>query len=193
GIGAMAMSGREHRGTLFSSDARAATMEDLQFSLGEGPCLDAYHGQRPVLVAELAEDRGWPAFTPAATDAGVAAIFAFPLQLRSARVGALNFYRDRPGALQGDDVLGAVALSEVAVRLGPASGADSPPGWLPGGLEEATHERRGVHQATGMVSVQLGLGTQEALAILRAHAWAEGRSLGEVADDVVARRLRFDP
>ncbi|MFD0630267.1 ANTAR domain-containing protein [Catenulispora yoronensis] len=52
--------------------------------------------------------------------------------------------------------------------------------------------RAEVHQATGMISVQLGVSLAEALVRLRAHAWAADRLLADVAADVVARRLRFD-
>jgi AmiR/NasT family two-component response regulator len=108
-------------------------------------------------------------------------------------LGAFDFYRDRPGPLASDDVAGALALAEAATRLVLDIVADSPPGWLPKALEHATQERSPVHEATGMVSVQLQVGIEEALAILRAHAWASGRPLVGVAADVVARRLRFDP
>jgi hypothetical protein len=192
GMGAMVMSGGQHRGTLFASDSLAHTMEQLQFSLGEGPCLDAYNERRPVLVAELSGERSWPAFTPAAIDAGLGAIFAFPLQAFEARVGAFDFYRDEPGTLGADDVETALTLAEVGTRLVLDVVAERPPGWLPPPLERMMEDRRRVHQATGMVAVQLEVDVDEALACLRAHAWSQGRPLGEVAADVVARRIRFD-
>ncbi|HWC38099.1 MAG TPA: GAF and ANTAR domain-containing protein [Acidimicrobiales bacterium] len=192
GMGAMVMSGGQHRGTLFSSDARAHTMEQLQFSLGEGPCLDAYNKQRPVLVAALRAERSWPAFTPAAIDAGLGAIFAFPLQAFEARVGAFDFYREEPGSLGEDDVETALTLAEAGTRLVLDVVAERPPGWLPAPLERMMDSRRRVHQATGMVAVQLEVDVDEALACLRAHAWSQGRPLGEVAADVVARRISFD-
>jgi hypothetical protein len=51
--------------------------------------------------------------------------------------------------------------------------------------------RAQVHQAAGMISVQLGVSLAEALVRLRARAFAEDRLIAEVAADVVARRLRF--
>jgi hypothetical protein len=192
GMGAMVMSGGQHGGTLFSSDSRAHTMEQLQFSLGEGPCLDSYNEQRPVLVSELSGDRSWPAFTPAAIDAGLGAIFAFPLQAFEARVGAFDFYRDQPGPLEEDEVEAGLRLAEVGTRLVLDVVAERPPGWLPPPLERMMQDRRRVHQATGMVAVQLEVDVDEALACMRAHAWSQGRPLGEVAADVVARRITFD-
>lgn len=192
GMGAMVMSGGQHGGTLFSSDARAHTMEQLQFSLGEGPCLDAYNEQRPVLVSELRDQGSWPAFTRAAVDAGLGAIFAFPLQAFDARVGAFNFYRDEPGPLEDDDVEAATTLAELGTRLVLDVVAERPPGWLPPPLEKIMGDRRRVHQATGMVAVQLRVDVDEALACLRAHAWSQGRPLGDVSADVVERRIRFE-
>jgi hypothetical protein len=167
-------------------------MEQLQVSLGEGPCLDAYNEQRPVLVSELRDQGSWPAFTPAAVDAGLGAIFAFPLQAFDARVGAFNFYRDEPGPLEDDDVEAATTLAELGARLVLDVVAERPPGWLPPPLEKIMGDRRRVHQATGMVAVQLRVDVDEALACLRAHAWSQGRPLGDVSADVVERRIRFE-
>jgi hypothetical protein len=192
GMGAMVMSGGQHGGTLFSSDSRAHTMEQLQFSLGEGPCLDAYNERRPVLVSELRGERSWPAFTQAAVDAGMGAIFAFPLQAFEARVGAFDFYRDSPGRLGDDQVEAAMTLAELGARLVLGVVAERPPGWLPPPLEKIMGDRRRVHQATGMVAVQLQVDVDEALACLRANAWSQGRPLGDVAADVVDRRIRFE-
>lgn len=188
----MAISAGQHRGTLFSSDERARTMEDLQFTLGEGPCLDCYHARQPVLVPEVAGQRAWPAFTEAASAAGLAAIFAFPLVAFDAPVGAFNFYRDEPGGLEDDHVQVGTILADVATRLVLDLMAKQPPDWLPPALEKIMHERREVHEATGMVAVQLQVGVDQALAYLRAYAWSHSRPLGEVSIDVVERRLRFD-
>jgi hypothetical protein len=192
GMGAMVMSGGQHRGTLFASDARAQTMEHLQFSLGEGPCLDAFNARQPVLVAEVATHKAWPAFAQAAAQAGLGAIFAFPLEAYNAALGAFNFYRDRPGALDAEDLEVATTIAEVGAHLVLDVVAEQPPGWLPPQLERMMEERHEVYQATGMVAVQLEVGLDEALGYLRAHAWAHSRPLGEVSTDVVHRRLWFD-
>jgi hypothetical protein len=192
GMGAMVMSGGQHRGTLYTSDARAHRMEDLQFTLGEGPCLDAYSARHPVLVADVAIHEAWPAFARAAAEAGLGAIFAFPLEAYEATVGAFNFYRDRPGSLEEDNVAAAQIFAELGARLVLDVVAERPPGWLPPPLERMMDERRQVYQATGMVAVQLQVGVDEALGYLRAHAWAHGLPLGEVSADVVQRRLAFD-
>src|SRR6476661_8003591 len=101
GAGILLMSGDIAHGSVCSSNETSAVIERLQFELGEGPCVDAYRDDRPVLEADLAEPAlvRWPAFTEPALAAGARAVFGFPMQVGAARLGALNLYRDAPGAL----------------------------------------------------------------------------------------------
>src|SRR4051794_11751017 len=101
GAGIMLMSGDITSGSVCSSNAVSALIEQLQFELGEGPCVDAYLDDRPVSEPNLVHPSRvrWPAFTEPAIGAGVRAVFGFPLQLGAARLGALNLYRDTPGDL----------------------------------------------------------------------------------------------
>ncbi|HEU5429141.1 MAG TPA: ANTAR domain-containing protein [Actinocrinis sp.] len=174
----------------------SVALEDLQFTLGQGPALDAADGA-PVLVADLAAAAvRWPMFVPAAAELGVRALFALPLRIGAINVGVLSAHRANPGPL-ADGALGdAFALAEAVTLLllhQQSTGTDERAG--PSGEQpragSATY-RAEVHQATGMISVQLGVSLAEALLRLRAHAYADGRAIAEVASDVVARRLRLD-
>ena len=189
----MLISGDVARGSICSSNAVSALIEDLQYTLGEGPCVDAYSGDRPVAEPDLADPAvsRWLAFTPLAVEAGVRAVFGFPLRVGAVRMGALNLYRDRPGLLDDDQHADAVVLAGVAARAVLAMQADALPGRLGADLESGADFRFVVHQASGMVSVQLEVSVGEALVRLRAHAFAHGRPLTDVARDVVARQLRF--
>ena len=179
---------------LASSDATAARIEDLQSALGEGPCSDACESGRSVREPDLAAPRGarWIAFTPAALAAGVAAVFAFPLRIGAVRLGALTLYRSRAGDLSGDQHVDAQKMADVVAHAVLAIQAQARPGTLSPELEPLAGYRAVVHQASGMVSVQLGVGVGEALVRLRAHAYGSGRELADVAADVVTRRLRLD-
>jgi GAF domain/ANTAR domain len=192
GAGVSVVTGQGHRDIVFATDRVSSQIEELQVSLGEGPCIDAWSSRRPVVEPDLslASALRWPVFGPAAQAAGAVAVFALPLHVGTARVGALDIYRDTPGGLSDADITDAErigdALTHVLLRLelgaeeaGPG-GADSP---------SITAE---VYQAAGMLTVQLDLDIPEALARLRAHAYAEERPLREVASDVVARRLRLE-
>ncbi len=178
--------------SLASSDGRALQIVDLQFSIGEGPCIDAHHSGRPVLVPDLATATRWPVFAKEAVAAGAAAVFAIPLQVGAAKFGALTLYRDRAGPL-GEGVLSdALAIADVACEITLCFQARVPPGSFNQVIDDLVDQRTVVYQATGMVLRQLGVSPEAALATLRARAYADGRRLGEVSADVVARRLRFD-
>lgn len=193
GASVSAVSGGLGRVPLYASDELSARLEDLHFTTGEGPAADDSGLGAPVLVGDL-EVAGarWPGFAPEAAAAGARAIFAVPLQAGAIRVGVLSLYRARPRPLTAEDLADLLVFADVALHLllDAASGVIGSPGYRP--LNDLQDRRAVVHQATGMISVQLGVSLGEALARLRAHAFACGLSPGEVAAEVVARRLRFD-
>jgi len=194
GAGIMLMSGDVPRGSVCTTNQVSDIIEQLQFSLGEGPCVDAYHQDRPVLEPDLAEPATprWLAFTAPAVAAGVRAIFGFPLQVGAVRLGALNLYRDRPGPLTDDQHADALVMADVAAQALLVMQAGAPPGKLGAELEADADFHYVVHQASGMVSAQLEVSVAKALIRLRAYAFGNDRPLTDVARDVVARRLRFD-
>jgi hypothetical protein len=193
GAGIMLMSGDVQRGSVCSSNDVSALIEELQYTLGEGPCVDAYRQERPVLEPDLANpsDR-WLAFTPPAVAAGARAVFGFPLRVGGIRLGALNLYRDQSGAMSDEQYADALVLAGLAAQAVLAMQAHASPGKLATELEDGADFRFVVHQASGMVSVQLGVGVGEALVRLRAYAFANDRLLHDVAEAIVARKLRLD-
>jgi len=133
----------------------------------------------------------WAEFARSAVEAGARAVFGFPVRVGGARMGALNLYRDRAGPLSIDQHADALLLADIAARSIISMQADAPAGALGTDLELGTNFRHIVHQAAGMVAVQLGISTTEALIRLRARAYGEERSIDEMARDVVERRIRF--
>ena len=194
GSGIMFMAGDIARGSLYATDSISAAIEELQFALGEGPCVDAYNQDRPVLEPDLVEPSvsRWPAFTDRAIEAGARSVFCFPLQLGVVRLGALDLYRTTPGPLTEDQYADALAMADIATRAVLVLQAEAPPGQLAATLEEGANLRLLVHQATGMVAAQLGITVGQALMCLRANAFGTGYPLEQVAADVIARTLRFD-
>ena len=182
-------------GSVCSSNPVSALIEQLQYELGEGPCVDAYNEDHPVLEPDLVKPQTprWMGFSGPAIAAGARAVFGFPMQVGSVRLGALNLYRDRPGALSVDQHADALVLAGLCAQSVLVMQANAPPGMLASELEAGADLQSVVHQASGMVSVQLGVSLDDALVRLRAHAFANERRLVEVARDVVHRRLRFDP
>jgi hypothetical protein len=194
GAGIMLMVEDEHRGTFGTSDAAIEIIEDLQFTLGEGPCIDTYRTGVPVLEPDLghpAEDR-WHGFTGPALAAGVGAIFGFPLLVGSLRLGALDLYTDRPGDLRPEQFADALSMADIAAHAILDLQSDAAPGALASELDAGVRLRSVVHQASGMVSVQLDIAVGDALARVRAHAFATGRPIHDVAQDIVSRNLRLD-
>jgi hypothetical protein len=196
GAGLSMMTSAGHRGTVCATDQIARRIEDLQFTLGEGPCYDAFTGSGPVQVPDVNAPASmmaspWPVFSQVVAAAGVGALFAFPLMIGAIPLGALDFYRRRPGELSTDqlraawDIADAAAGSLLDLRSG--AGVDLPEDAAPRGASY----RLEVHQATGMISVQLGTPLDEALMLLRAHAFAEDIDIDDVARDVVAGRLHL--
>ena len=193
GAGVMLMSGDIPQGSLSTTDDVSQLIEELQYTLGEGPCVDAYQQDSVVAEPDLAEPvaRRWPAFTPPALQAGVRAVFGFPLRVGTVRLGALNLYRDRPGLLNGEQHADALVVADVAARWVLDAQAGAPSGVVAKELEAGADFHFAVHNAAGMVSVQGGISVAEALIRLRAFAFANDRLLADVADDVVARRVRL--
>jgi GAF domain-containing protein len=181
------------RGVCAASDPHSQRLEELQFVYGEGPCIDAFQSRRPVLVPDLADDATarWPMYAPAVHQEGIGAVFAFPLHIGTARLGVLDVFREHIGALSDDQFSDALTFADVTVAalLDQQEGAGDTDA---DGLAEEVDYRAELFQAQGMVMVQIGGTINEAMARMRAYAYAENRRLGDIARDVVARRLNFD-
>ncbi|MEV2234799.1 ANTAR domain-containing protein [Streptomyces phaeochromogenes] len=192
----------------------SARFEELQFTLGEGPGPDAVRTGSPVMEPDLDRVRPdrWPALLPPARDMGVHGVCCFPLGIGAIRVGVLTVLCDGDRTMSVQQSADATALAAALTGALLNGGGDGRGRWGEDGkgnggrggngnggpvlglfLDRPTGlHRAAVHQATGMISVQLGVTMEEALLRLRAHAYSSERPLGEVADDVVARRLRFN-
>lgn len=178
--------------TLAASDSRAARLDELQFDLGEGPCWDAMATARPVLAPDLrdGEHRSWPALLDAIRDEKIGAVYAFPLLVGPLRIGAMDLYAaepQRPGTVEAEatEALAAILSRHVLKRALRAAGQDVDE--VGGGR----FSRRAIHQATGFVIAQLGVSADDAHLLLQGQAFAEGRTMIEVAEDIIERRFSF--
>ena len=194
GAGITLMIDAEPQASLCNTDTASSIIEDLQFAVGEGPSIDAYKHERPVLEPCLRDPASvrWPAFSGPAIDAGVRAVFAFPLRTGGVRLGALTLYRDEPGDLTGGQHADALVMAGITTTMILLQQSGAPPDQLAAELEAGADLHYVVHQASGMVAAQMGVGVGEALVRLRGHAFGRDRPLVEVAEDVVGRRLRFE-
>jgi hypothetical protein len=189
GIAVSLLSTPAGQATICSSDSTAARLDEVQFDLGEGPGWEAMTSGRPVVEHDFdgSAVRRWPQFTAALSDRAVRSMYAFPLAIGSLDIGAVDLYSRSSRQLTEEQVTDASALAEAAAwQVLRRIIADEPdPEW--------TGSRREVHQATGMVLAQLDISANDSLLLLRAHAFASGRSVREISADVVSRRLAFTP
>jgi GAF domain-containing protein len=186
-------------GTLGSSGASARMYDELQFTLGEGPCLDSVTRRIPILIVDLADPKEarWPAYRPAMLAHQIRGVHVIPVVVAGEFVGALDLFRAQPGSLPGADLAGAAAAAELAaiplldILDGDLHAAVTDPNsnaWE----ELSTLSRAEVSQATGMLVAQLEVEPTEALIRLRAHAYATGRSITDIAREIIARRLQLE-
>jgi hypothetical protein len=188
---------------MYVTDLICEQLMELQLTLGEGPCHDVLASAAPVLAADLDDSesgRRWPGFTPEALEHGARAVFAFPLIIGAIRAGVMGLYRRSSGPLSDGQLGDLLILADVATLLlldgddhGGAAAADGDDAWLDGQAPDLALHRAEIDQATGMLTVQLGVSIVEAFVRLRAYAYSEDRRLADVASDIVARRLRLHP
>ena len=199
GLSAMSRTAASH--PLCSTDDISEQLEELQLTLGEGPCVDAFVRGSAVLTPDLLitelQDH-WAVFADAGLEAGARAVFSLPLQKGAISPGVLDLYANIPTVLDAEELADALAFADLATLLLLDTGIDeagaSTGGPMPDrGFEDLGAYRAEINQASGMLTVQLGVGIEEAFVRLRAYAYVQGRRLADVAADVVARRLRFSP
>jgi hypothetical protein len=203
GAAVSVMTAGGHRGVVAATDDRARQLEDIQFTVGEGPGPNAFATGFAVLVPDLGGPSmppiyAWPAFAELSGQLGVRAVFAFPLHLGAASLGALTLYRATPGVLDGPDLARALRLSDAAafalldlMVVSTADNGDEPRNDS-SRADDAEFFRSEIYQAAGMVMVQLGVTIEEAMVRLRSHAYVTGRVTGDVARDIVNRKLRLE-
>jgi GAF domain/ANTAR domain len=194
GAGVTVMTEDGLQSVAIGADSRSQLLEEQQFSFGEGPCAEAFASRRPVLEPDLGLDAGrWPGYASAAHRQGVRAVFAFPLQVGAARLGVLDVYREQAGPLSTATLVRALTFADVAVLALLDGQREVAAGRQVAGLQPAVESRSELFQAQGMVMIQLGVSLTEAMTRIRAYAYGQDRGLGEVARDVVAGRLNFQP
>jgi ANTAR domain len=173
--------------TVAASDSTAARLDEIQLDLGQGPCWDAMEIAAPVSVIDTGSEDRWPLFADAVSKIDIRAVYAFPLVFAGLPIGAVDVYSRTPGP-----------LSDTLVREFTATSAATSLRVLTAVLRDNEEEhssnpgsRRTVHQATGMILARYRTSPEDALLLLRAHAFAQSRSVMEVAEDIVTRRDAF--
>jgi hypothetical protein len=194
---------RRTRDLVYATDALAQQIDELQFTLGEGPCLDAFTDRESRLLVDLRDRKvtaTWPIFTTEAFELGVRAAFAFPVPAATGDpVAVLELLRRTRGPLTRPEHAAAIAIADragtvITQKWQHYLATHDHPAEVPARYPEV-FSRENVYLASGMVAVQLALPANDALDRLRAFSYQQARPITEVADDVVARRItmRADP
>ncbi|MCS5721031.1 GAF and ANTAR domain-containing protein [Herbiconiux sp. CPCC 203407] len=179
--------------TICASDDLAARLDELQLDLGEGPCWEALNTRAPVLVPDVqsTQNPAWPSLHNAIAASGIHGVFAFPLVVGTLEIGAVDLYVDTKHPFTVANVERASALANVAAVLILDREMRRRPEYEGDPLGDGPYSRREVHQATGMVVSQTGVNSDDALLLIRARAFADGKPVREIAAQVIARQLTF--
>lgn len=171
-----------------SSDPVAQAIGDAGFASGEGPGHDAFATARPVLMTRLLEDgyARWPGFVSAVRSTGVGSCFSLPLHVGAVRLGVMDLYRRQTVELEPSEVSLALTFADLATERLLDPRTDSSSGGLDSRLLDAIGRNSEIHQAQGMVMVDLGVDLAEAMALMRAHAFRRDLSLLDVARELLA-------
>jgi hypothetical protein len=157
-------------------------MAVIQLQNDQGPCLDCFRSGRPVAAADLAATAArWPRFTPAARQAGFAAVQALPMRLREQVIGALNLFRAGPGALAPADIRVGQALADVATISLLHERSMRHSDTLNEQLQAALNSRVIIEQAKGKLAERLRVDTDQAFSLLRDCARTSNRRLSDLA------------
>jgi hypothetical protein len=194
GAGLSLVDAAQQQVPLGASSDESEIAERLQFTVGAGPCMTAQETRQPVFAVEEDLRRRWPVFAYLLFGATpFRAVVALPLQPALSGVGVIDLYFRQPGDVPELDVFEALAVGELVTSalsdaaVWSAWSPDEGPTWLQG---PAPRRRAAVWQAMGTVSVELDIGIPAALDLLRASAYASGRTPEDVAADLLAGRLR---
>jgi GAF domain-containing protein len=168
-----------------ASDEPGRMLESLQEQFGEGPCVDAFLEDAPVLAGDMAADPRWPSVGPLAAGHGVQAVLGVPVDLRQGPVGTLNVYAAQPHRWDQADIAAIQAYTRVIASLLKTAVRAHVSGKAARQLQQALDHRSLIEQAKGVVMQRRGVDQQAAFDLLRAHARATRRRLDEVATDTI--------
>lgn len=169
-----------------ASSERAKLLELFQLQNDEGPCLECFRSHEAVINSDLAAASSrWPLFAPRATEAGFESVHAIPMRLRDQVIGALNLFGDADVRFEPQDVRVVQALADVAtiaiLQVRGITRAET----LTEQLQGALNSRVVIEQAKGAIAERVGIGVDEAFAILRSYARRRQQRLTDVCHDVL--------
>jgi hypothetical protein len=184
---AITMMTPEHNGPVCATDVAVVELEELQFTLAEGPGRTAFDQQAPTIDTDLTRPQSrWPSFGAEALGHGVRAVFAYPLRIASTTFAVFTLYQRTAGPLTGAQDADRLVVTDVLAHALTAPASTAVEQMLAADQRFDRH-RAVVHQAAGMLAIQLGVPVGDALTRLRAQALATHRPISRVAADLIGR------
>lgn len=161
-----------------TTDPAAARIDELQFSLDEGPCLTVLVDHEIARVVDTQRDDRWPAWSDAARDEGVRSSLSVRLATSTPLFACLNMYSRDTDGFDDDDVdLAAVYARLASVAIGNAREIT--------GLRSALQNRLVIGAAQGILMERYGLSLNRSFEVLRRHSNESNTKLRDVAQGVV--------
>lgn len=168
-----------------TSDAVLEKLEALQIELDDGPCLRAYRTGEIVVAIDLSTDTRFPEFGPRAVDAGMSAVYSFPMHIEGDVFGALNLYRPETGAFTDDQIEVGQTLADVATSYLRNARDSEQQTLLTKQLQHALNSRVLIEQAKGFVTARTGVDLPDAFELIRSYARRRQVVVRTVARDLL--------
>lgn len=175
-----------------TSDDVLTTLEQLQIELDEGPCLLAFRTGETVVAADLAADERFPAFGPRAVEAGMCAVYSFPMHLQDTTIGALNLYARDAGDLTEEALTLGQSMADVATIYVVHARDLEDHRELTSGLQKALDTRVIIEQAKGFLARHWKIDPKQAFELMRHHSRSNSIRVRDVAADIVSGDLAPD-
>lgn len=169
-----------------ASDERAASLEEIQERLGEGPCVDSLVNDEVVRCRDIATDTRWPAVSAAMQPLGLHAILGLPVRVSGAAVGSLNVYHDAARDWDDDDVNAVAAFGRVIEELIGHALLARQTSHIAAQLSYALENRVDIERAVGVLMAQHQLSAVRAFDLLRRQARSNRTKVSEVARQLLS-------
>lgn len=191
GGGVMLSTGEDQLETLASSHEEMRLLELLELQRRQGPCVDSCRTGQQVVETDLAGSgiARWPAFAPAAVDAGYRSVLAIPMRLRGEVIGALNLFGRDAGPTEQSDIAMAQAFADMATIGILQERAVRFARDVAGQLQTALNSRVVLEQAKGVVAEREQFAMEDAFQVMRWYARDRNLRLRDVAAGVVGGTL----
>ena len=174
---------------LACTDEDARVVELIELQRQEGPCVDSHRLGVAVVEHDLSQSERWPNFTAVALDRGFQAVYAFPMRLRDSVIGALNLFREEPGAADAEEVRAAQALADMATIGILQHRAVQDARELAAQLQRALNSRVVIEQAKGILAERLSCDMEPAYQAIRQYARNNNQRVRAIAAEIVAGEL----